>query len=68
MNAVAGNGDDEIERLNALAADLQAQRAHLLAEVSRLRQARNEAIESATAAQRENAQLRARITELEGNR
>lgn len=62
MNAAAGDGDD----LNAVIDDLQAQRAHLLAEASRLRQARNEAIESAVAAQRENAQLRARIQELEG--
>lgn len=67
MNATAGNGEDnEADRLRAVIADLQAQRTHLYAEVARLRQERNDAIALAAAAQQENAQLRARINELEG--
>jgi hypothetical protein len=68
MNATAGNGnDDDVTQLKNTVTELQADRARLFAEVSRLRTARNEALVIAATAQQENARLLARIAELEGN-
>lgn len=68
MNAAAGNGEQpEVERLRAAVADLQAQRSRLFAEVTRLRDARNEAMAAAANALQEIGRLQARIAELEGN-
>lgn len=68
MNAAAGNGDTtEVEHLRTLVSNLQEQRAALLAEVSRLRAARNEAIRAAAEMHQEITHLRARIAELEGD-
>jgi uncharacterized coiled-coil DUF342 family protein len=68
MNAAAaGNGENtDVEQLRTQVADLQVQRATLLAEVTRLKNARNEAMQAAIELQQEVARLRARITELEG--
>jgi hypothetical protein len=68
MNAAAtnGNGDStEVDRLRGVVADLQAQRSRLLAEVTHLREARNEALRIAADARQENTQLRAPLQELE---
>lgn len=66
MNAAAGNGTDgEVERLRGVVADLQAQRSRLFAEVTRLRDARNEAMAAAANALQEIGRLKARIAELE---
>lgn len=63
--AAAGNGGGELDRLRGEVADLKAQRARLLAEVSELREARNQALAAAAKAQQETARLRARVQELE---
>lgn len=62
MNAAAahnGGGDSPN--------DLRRQRDQLLAEVERLKKLRNDAITAANALQTENAALKRRIEELEGN-
>lgn len=66
MNAAADGDGDDVTRLHAQIADLQAQRARLLEEVSRLREERNNAVATSATLQSENAELRRRIAELEG--
>lgn len=63
--AAAGNGGDELDRLRGDVADLQAQRALLITEMSELREARNQALKAAAQAQQEVTRLQARIQELE---
>lgn len=63
--AAAGNGGSELDRLRGVVADLQAHRGRLLAEISQLREARNQALAAAAEAQQEVTRLQARIQELE---
>jgi regulator of replication initiation timing len=69
MNAArnGGSGDNgEREHLRARISDLEAQRTALHEQLARVREQRNQAIAAANDLQRENAELRRRIAELEG--